>query len=53
MKKILTLFERVFDNHHIAQCILRQDERLFRAGEFVCAAQERCKDAHSRCPPYR
>ena len=53
MKKILTLFERVFDNHHIAQCILRQGERLFRAGEFVCAAQERCKDAHSRCPPYR
>ena len=30
--------------------ILRQGERLFRAGEFVCAAQERCKDAHSKCP---
>ena len=30
--------------------ILRQGERLFRAGEFVCAVQERCKDAHSKCP---
>ena len=25
----------------------------FSRREFVCAAQERCKDAHSRCPPYR
>ena len=35
---------------HTGCLILRQGERLFRAGEFVCAAQERCKDAHSKCP---
>ena len=36
----------------LSQCILRQGKRLFRAGELICRAQGRYKNAHDLAPSF-